>query len=379
MALRNTAVLLLIFILATFAIPLIAFVGENNLVLPTDALDSSQTAPVANPEDPGLQWPYSGSDRGPEGAGASTEERPADEPTDEPADEIVTVLSLSSGREFRYYDLSEKRVKSISAEDYVRGALAAEMPASFHMEALKAQAVSAHTYALYCAEIADRAGADYDFTADPKNREGFITAEQAGEYFGSQYSYYWSRICAAADVAFDYVMVYDGEPILAAYHASSVGVTEAAENVWPNSVPYLVPVESEGDPLSPGYSSSTSMTSSAVRAALVDYFDGIELAEDPEGWIEPLEHSSSGYMTLARVGDMEVHGSELRFALSLRSSAMEIDYEGGTFRFTTTGYGHGVGLSQYGADYMAHQGSTFDEILTHYYPGATLAMFVYLE
>lgn len=366
MNLRNMAVLLLVFVIAAFAIPLTAFVGTERVLVPADV--SAPPQPTPDEPEPSAQWPYGGSSD----PGGGETEGGAESP-----EEPVTVLTTALGREFTYYDMGDGEIKTISAEDYVRGALAAEMPASFHMEALKAQAVSAHTYALYCAEAAGQAGADYDFTANPANCEGFITADQAGDFFGSQYDYYWGRICEAADTALDYVMVYEGEPILAAYHASSVGITEAAENVWPNPVPYLVPVDSAGDSLSPGYSTTVSMSTSAVKEALTAAFGDIRLSSRPQSWIEPLEYSPSGYITLVRVGDTEVHGSELRFALGLRSTAIAMDYAADVFTFTTTGYGHGVGLSQYGADYMALQGSTFDEILTHYYPGATLAMLAY--
>lgn len=96
------------------------------------------------------------------------------------------------------------------------------------------------------------------------------------------------------------------------------------------------------------------------------------LSQDPSGWLSILERSGSGYVTLMRVGDTQMSGIEFRELLGLRSSDFDFSFDGETFTFTTTGYGHGVGLSQYGADYLARQGKTYQEILEHYYSGATL-------
>lgn len=359
----NSAIFLIVtFCAAVLCIPMIALLGKGAIPPPArPAANSGSQAPGSEASG----WPYSTSN-------------PVSSPgVDEPsAAAKIEELSLDFGDNFTYYDSSDNKVKTVSARDYVRGALAVEMPASFSMDALKAQAVSAHTYALYCAEKAAETGnpdiKGADFKANPLKREGFITEAQAREFFGSDFDYYWARICEAADSVFDRVVVYEGEPILAAYHASSVGMTEAAENVWPSALPYLIPVESEGDPVSPGFKAEVKMTDDEVKSALLSYFDDISLGDDPAEWIEPLEFSASGYMTLARVGDIEVHGSDVRFALSLRSTAIDINYDDG-FTFTTTGYGHGVGLSQQGADYMAKQGMSYDEILLHYYPGANMA------
>lgn len=367
MALRTPVLMLMLFSAAVFLLPLTVLIGEGPP--PLGVLPTSQPTQSLSSAEP---WPYPSSSAPP----AAPSQKPAGVP-----DPPVTSLTLPADTHFRYYDLTDQRVKSISVRDYVRGALAAEMPASFHMEALKAQAVSAHTYALYCAEAAhhnpDAQIGGADFSADPKNRRGFITESEAKNLFGTRYDYYWGRICEAADTALDYVLLYEGQPILAAYHASSVGMTEAAENVWPNPLPYLVPVESVGDPLSPGYKTEVRMTEEAVRRALEQAFPGIRLDGPPEGWMVPTTFSSSGYILEAQVGDQLVSGSALRFALDLRSSAILIDFADGNFNFTTTGYGHGVGLSQYGADYLARQGESFEDILLHYYPGALLGRMEY--
>ena len=187
---------------------------------------------------------------------------------------------------------------------------------------------------------------------------------------------YWDKITTAADSVMDYVLLYDREPIQAVYHSCSIGVTESAENVWQASVPYLVPVESEGDLVAPAAEAEVTFTSAEMRALLTAAFDGLVLGDNPVLWLSPVSYTESGYIMDIKVGNLTVTGKEVRAALDLRSASFAISYDSAEDLFTihTQGYGHGVGLSQYGADYMARQGADFKEILTHYYTGVELAV-----
>lgn len=276
---------------------------------------------------------------------------------------------------FRLLDASTGKLFEVSAKDYVRGALAAEMPPTFHPEALKAQAVAAHTYALNLKRINRESGEKDapDFTVDPKNWKTYTTEKLFRERYGELADAYWNTISAAADEVCRYIVTYGDEPIVAAYCAMSSGMTEDAANVWTGSEPYLVPVESRGDTLAPDYETKQSFDAQTVSNALKTAYPKIQLGEDPSGWFEIVSRSDGGYVTGLNAGDQQLHGKELRSLLDLRSSNFEISYSGSQFVFTVKGYGHGVGLSQYGADYEARQGLTFDEILAHYYPGTTLA------
>ena len=162
------------------------------------------------------------------------------------------------------------------------------------------------------------------------------------------------------------------QPIVAAYHAISSGTTESAENVWGNELSYLVPVDSSGDIHAQGYQKTVTFSKDELKKLLETYQPTPNLSQDPSEWLSILERSGSGYVTLIRVGDVQMSGIEFRELLGLRSSDFDFSFDGETFTFTTTGYGHGVGLSQYGADYLARQGKTYQEILEHYYSGATL-------
>lgn len=274
---------------------------------------------------------------------------------------------------FLILNRSTGEIEQIPVEEYVAGALCAEMPATFHTEALKAQAVSAHTWALYCQQQADSTGQAYDFSADPENWEGYVTEEQAKERFGDYFEEYWGKVSSAAQSVVRQILVDEQQqPIVAAYHAISAGWTESAENVWGGELSYLTPVESSWDLHAQGYEQTISFSSEEVARLLGQLEQPPALSEDPAGWFQVMERSGSGYVTLVQVGDLALTGIELREALGLRSSDFALDYQGGNFTFTTLGYGHGVGLSQYGADYLARQGKGYQEILAHYYPGSAL-------
>lgn len=310
---------------------------------------------------------------------ASWEEDPAPELQEfqRPAAQLPMEEPLSDLTSFRIYNRSTGQVEEVSVQDYVRGAVAAEMPATFHSEAMKAQAVSAHTYAIYqhYSQLEnpnpDLHGAD--FAADPQNLKGYATEADMRERWGEMGDVYWDKVTQAADSVMHYVMVYEGEPIIAAYHAACAGETEGAENVWSSAVPYLVPVDSPGDLLAPNVRTTTAFTTEEVRKKLTDAFPDLQLPQDRSQWFVILERSESGYILQMDVGNLTLHGKDVRTALGLKSTCMEIAVTEEGFVFTTTGYGHGVGLSQYGADYFARQGKTFDEILTYYYTGAELA------
>ena len=288
----------------------------------------------------------------------------------------VVPLEFELPDEFRILNTATGKVQRVKREDYVRGAVCAEMPPSFHTEALKAQAVAAHTYALRWyynqQQNPDPSLKGADFAADPDNWRGYVTQAQAKERFGDKFDEYWGKLSAAADEGAKYVLVYDGEPIVAAYHSISAGSTEAASNVWPGDAPYLVPVESFGDTLAPNYETTMRFTEQEARALLTAADPAVSLGQDASEWLFVLSRSESGYALEVEAGSVTFTGQEIRNVFGLRSSDFDVWYEDGAIVFTVRGYGHGVGLSQYGADYMARQGATFAEILEHYYTGCRL-------
>lgn len=291
---------------------------------------------------------------------------------------VIETSSAEPALVFNVLDQTTGKINEISLRDFVRGAVAAEMPVTFHSEALKAQAVAAHTFALH-SRLAQQESSDMwlmgaDFAADPSNMKVYMTEAKAKEFYGGGElaDVYWNKICDAADSVLDYILEYDDEPIVAAYHAISAGQTEDASNVWSGSAPYLISVKSEGDILAPGFETTVTMTADEVKTKLLAQYPEVELGGDASQWFGEATRSDSGYISEIEVGGAGIPGKELRQVFGLRSHDFEVSYADGSFVFTVTGYGHGVGLSQYGADFLARQGYTFDEILSAYYTGAVL-------
>ena len=301
----------------------------------------------------------------------------ADEPVREssPA-EAPEVPDESSEESYKVLDMASGEVMEVPVRDYVIGAVCAEMPASFGEEALKAQAVAAHTYAerqrLRERESPTPELKGADFSNDTSKYQGYFTEEQAKQYFGDSFEESWSKISSAADQVLPFLITYEDEPIISAFHSMSSGMTESAENAWGAAVDYLVPVDSSYDKSAPKYMEELRCSREVLKNKLETAFPGIVLPEDMSSWIAVKEVSDSGTVLSASAGDRTVTGSELRSALALRSACFDVRYEGDEAVFTTKGYGHGVGMSQYGANAMAAEGKSWKEILEHYYPGCTI-------
>jgi stage II sporulation protein D len=344
-----------VFSLALFLTPLMALWYNESETVPAQVHSPAMTSPAVTV---------------PSGRGSSEPGRPQ---PPEPPPELPRFGEFSEHGvlSFRILDKSTGRVNEVSVRDFVRGAVVSEMPATFHTEALKAQAVAAHTWALNN-HLRQRRSPDpalrgADFAADPSRREGYMTERQAMDFLGPHAQMYWEKITSASDSVLEFIMEHDGQPILAAYHAISAGVTEDSGNVWMQSRPYLQPVQSEGCFLAPNFEVETSFTQARAQNLLRAEHPGIDLSAPPGEWFNVISRSDSGYVTEARVGGLTLHGRDIRAAFGLRSHNFDIRWDGGNFVFTARGHGHGVGLPQYGADFLARQGYTFDEILDRYY------------
>lgn len=270
---------------------------------------------------------------------------------------------------FRIYDLENETVLEVGFSDYVKGAVASEMGADFEYDALVAQGIAAFSCGLYQKEA--HAAADYDFSAAPEKKLGYMTEEKAKEVYGEAFEEKWAVIESAAKEAMKYVLTYENKPALAVYHAVSAGRTESSENAWGGAVPYLVSVESPGDTLSGDYETAVTVSRNSALEILNKSGAGLS-GEMPEEWFAGAVMTDAGYVDYIQIGAATFSGERLRSLFGLRSAAFEVSYIAGDFVFTVWGYGHGVGLSQVGANYMAKNGADFREILAHYYPGTVL-------
>ena len=264
----------------------------------------------------------------------------------------------------------------IPARDNVIGAVCAEMPASFHEEALKAQAVAAHTYAIRQRErelktpTPELDGAY--FSNDPAFYQAYFSKEEAKEFYGDKYEENYKKISDAVDCVMDKVLIYNDEPIVAAFHSMSGGKTEDASVIWGSEVDYLVPVDSESDKGLPNFEEEKTFTCDEISARISAEYPQAAFGKDKSKWLRVVDRSSSGTVTSLIAGDKILTGMEFRTIFSLRSPNFTVQYENESYKITTKGYGHGVGLSQYGANAMAQDGKKYDEILLHYYKGVEL-------
>lgn len=267
---------------------------------------------------------------------------------------------------FRFKDKNTGEISVMSARDYILGVVSAEMPASYHIEALKAQTVAAYTFALYRKN--ENKNEDYDITGDSNLDQAYINAEKRQEKWGDKTQEYTDKILSAIDSVLGQTVTYNGELALTLYTAISGGKTEDAENVWGKKIPYLVPVESIGDLLSPNYISEKSFTVSEIKEKIPEIVN-----VDSSKWFSSPKYTESGTVATMSFGDKTLKGSEIRSALGLKSANFDVVAKGENLTFTVRGYGHLTGMSQYGANYMAQQGSNYKEILCWYYTGAVVS------
>jgi stage II sporulation protein D len=211
-----------------------------------------------------------------------------------------------------------------------------------------------------------------DISDNPATHQGYLTREERREKWGDDYQKYESKLETIVKAVEGEYLTYDGEYCLCAFSAICTGTTESAENVWGEKIPYLVSVKSSGDTLSPQYSSTNTFTKSQFISIMKDLGVSINSKTNLEDIIGKSKTSKAGTVLKIEINKKSLTGEQMRSTFSLRSSAFKITATENEVVFKVSGYGHGVGMSQYGADYMARQGSTYDEILKHYYKGVNL-------
>ena len=267
--------------------------------------------------------------------------------------------------------LEDGTVAEQTMGEYLWCVTAAEMPASFEAEALKAQAVCARTYTLWkAAHGGGHEGADV--CTDSSCCQAYITRQAAAEKWGTLAEEYTAKIAAAVADTDGLAATYGGEPIQAVFFSSAAGATEDAAAVWGNSLPYLVSVDSpEGEEV-PNYHTTVTLTEEQVRELVLAAYPEADLSGEAAEWFSGLTLTASGRVAEVKVGGVALSGGAARNLFGLRSACFQVEHGEGGFTFSVTGYGHGVGLSQYGANAMAQAGSGWQEILAHYYTGVTL-------
>ncbi|MBE6731651.1 MAG: SpoIID/LytB domain-containing protein [Ruminococcaceae bacterium] len=286
-----------------------------------------------------------------------------DTPANAPFDKDLTysILDEKSGEIFK-----------ISERDFLISTVSLELSPLTDIEALKAQAVAARSFYRYKKE--ENKNVEYDFVCN--SEEPYIYAEKS--YFenkwGESYGEYYEKIANAVDSTENEILTFEGEIACCSFFAMSGGVTLSAEEVWDTSFPYLVSVASPYDSLSPYFEAEVSFTPEEVKNAVTIYWKEakFDFSLPYEEWFKDIRYNVSCNVKSVNICSFSVTGNEVRKAFNLRSSTFNIVYEKGVFIFKTKGYGHGVGMSQTGASYMAESGCDYREILSLYYKGTTL-------
>lgn len=337
---RQTGVTLTVgavLVLLNFLIPLLLLLGGETAPSPTSPLPTA-TLPMLTPTAAGVE-PSAGWDRA----------------------HGVRLLG------------TDGTVRELTLEEYLWGVTAAEMPASFQLEALKAQTVAARTYALRQQRSGTDKHPDADVCGDYTCCQAYLTREQAMESWGGEGERYAQKISAAVAETDGLLCLYEGQPIDALFFSSAAGVTSDAVAVWGASVPYLKSVTSpEGEEV-PGWKTVVTFTPQEFAARCGAAWSGTDFSAEPSQWLSEPILDEYGAVAQITVGGVTVTGVQARQVLGLRSAHFTVE-EITAERITlqVIGYGHGVGMSQYGANALAAEGKRFDEILKWYYTGITV-------
>ena len=258
-------------------------------------------------------------------------------------------------------------IQQMELEEYIIGVVLAEMPASFHMEALKSQAIAARTYALKHASQPKPHGVNM-ICADSGCCQAYIDPMEYISNGGTGKAVEKVRDAVLATAAM--VLVYEDQLIDATFFSCSGGTTEDAVQVWGQDIPYLQSVPSPGEEYAPVYEDSKVFTPEEFQKAL-----GAIISGPMESWFSTVTYTESGSVASMRIGGVNYRGTTLRQILGLRSTVFTVSISEGKIIIHTRGFGHRVGMSQYGANAMAMAGSNCSEILSHYYTGATIVQF----
>ena len=301
--------------------------------------------------------------------GASTEENEgeSEQKADEPINEVQ--YDYQKYKTIKLLHTSTNEVEELNIDEYLYGVVASEMPASFEIEALKAQAVVARTYTIYQIINNSSKHENADMCDDFGCCQAWISKEERMSKWDSEEAEnYWNKIVESVDSTKGKIVAYNGQPINAFFHANSGGVTESSLNIWGGiDYPYLKSVETVGEEGYTQYASEIILTKQELLDKLQAVHADCTIDFSVQDSIKILEYTTSGRVKTIKFGNKEIAGTEARTILGLKSTNFIFKVEGDNIIFTVIGYGHGVGMSQTGADALAKYGSNYEAIVKHFY------------
>lgn len=265
-------------------------------------------------------------------------------------------------------------IEELPIDQYLYGVVSAEMPANFEIEALKAQAIVARTYTIYKIKNSGEKHENADICDSSACCQAWITKEDRLNRWDEEVrEEYWGKIVNAVDSTKGKIITYENEPINAFFHSNSGGTTEIPLNVWGGSgYPYLQVVSTSGEDAYTQYNSEIELSQSEVIAKIKAVHSEFEIDFSKEDAIQILEYTESERIKTIKFGNVNLSGVEARNIFGLRSAKFSVQKIEDKIKFTVIGYGHGVGMSQTGADALAKQGNSFEDIIKHFYIGVEI-------
>ena len=266
------------------------------------------------------------------------------------------------------------QTEEIKLDEYLYGVVSAEMPASYEIEALKAQAVVARTYTIYQIQNNGNKHEGANICDSYQCCQAWISKDDRfAKWEENQKEINWQKITNAVNETQGKIITYNGKPINAFFHSNSGGVTESSVNIWGGvEYPYLKSVETSGEEGYSQYSSEVTLTQEELLSKIKEKYLDVQIDFNVEDSIQILEYTDSGRVRTIRFGNIQIAGTEARTILGLKSTNFVVNKKDGKIVFSVIGYGHGVGMSQTGADSLAKSGKGYEEIIKHFYTGVEI-------
>lgn len=265
-------------------------------------------------------------------------------------------------------------IEELPLDTYLLGVVSAEMPANFEQEALNAQSVVARTYTIYSISHNQGKHGEADICDDSNCCQAWISKEdRLAKWDETERESNWKKILTAVNTTAGKIITYNGEVIDAFFHSNSGGTTEMPVNVWGGTdYPYLQSVETAGEEAYSQYSSEAIFSKEELKNKMLEKHSDFSIDYNQDDCIKIEEYTDSGRVKTIKIGNLHLSGVEVRSVLGLKSANFLISIDGDNIKFSVIGYGHGVGMSQTGADSMAKSGSNYEEIIKHFYTGVEI-------